>query len=245
MMKPSAFDPSQALPGASSTSTASRRHQTVVDAWGGATAPVPSCARRGRATRGVVRQPWHTGAEGRSLAEGDLRHGRRPRRRRSRQRRARARRDAALRRPDARRRVGLERRRLEHAQRACSASRTCTRSACRSRPCPISGSTTRSTRSGTWACPRATPRATASARRSTSPKGCAGKLLVVHGSGDDNVHYQGTERLVNRLVELGKAFDLMVYPNRSHAISEGPGTLAHVHRRIARYFLENLPPGPR
>ena len=87
------------------------------------------------------------------------------------------------------------------------------------------------------------PRATASARRSPLPKDCKGRLLIVHGSGDDNVHYQGTERLVNRLVELGKPFDLMVYPNRSHAISEGAGTSVHVHQLIARYFLEHLPPG--
>ena len=71
-------------------------------------------------------------------------------------------------------------------------------------------------------------------------EGLKGKLLIVHGSGDDNVHYQGTERLVNRLIELGKPFDMMVYPNRSHGISEGKGTTAHVYRLIARYFLENL-----
>jgi dipeptidyl-peptidase-4 len=71
--------------------------------------------------------------------------------------------------------------------------------------------------------------------------GLKGKLLIVHGSGDDNVHYQGTERLVNRLVELGKPFDLMVYPNRTHAIAEGPGTTPHVYHLIARYFLEHLP----
>ena len=76
-------------------------------------------------------------------------------------------------------------------------------------------------------------------------EGLKGKLLVIHGSGDDNVHYQGTERLVNRFVELGKPFDLMVYPNRTHAISEGPGTSLHVHALIARYFLEHLTPGPR
>jgi dipeptidyl-peptidase-4 len=75
-------------------------------------------------------------------------------------------------------------------------------------------------------------------------EGLKGKLLIVHGSGDDNVHYQGTERLVNRLVELGKPFDLMVYPNRTHAISEGPGTSLHVHALIARYFLEHLAAGP-
>jgi dipeptidyl-peptidase-4 len=72
--------------------------------------------------------------------------------------------------------------------------------------------------------------------------GLKGKLLIVHGSGDDNVHYQGTERLVNRLVELGKPFDMMVYPNRTHAISEGPGTAAHIYQLIARYFVEHLPP---
>ncbi|MCA1562015.1 MAG: S9 family peptidase [Acidobacteria bacterium] len=76
-------------------------------------------------------------------------------------------------------------------------------------------------------------------------EGLKGKLVVVHGSGDDNVHYQGTERLVNRLVELGKSFDLMVYPNRTHSISEGPGTTPHLYRLIARYFLDHLPPGER
>jgi dipeptidyl-peptidase-4 len=70
--------------------------------------------------------------------------------------------------------------------------------------------------------------------------GLKGHLLIVHGSGDDNVHYQGTERLVNRLVELGKPFDLMVYPNRTHAISEGPGTTLHIYSLIARYFEDHL-----
>ena len=73
-------------------------------------------------------------------------------------------------------------------------------------------------------------------------EGLKGDLLVMHGSGDDNVHYQGTERLVNRLVELGKPFDLVVYPNRSHSISEGPGTLFHVHSSIARFLIEHMPP---
>ncbi len=76
-------------------------------------------------------------------------------------------------------------------------------------------------------------------------EGLAGHLLVVHGSGDDNVHLQGTERLVNRLIALGKSFDTMVYPNRTHAIEEGAGTRVHVYRLIARYFLEHLPSGPK
>jgi len=76
-------------------------------------------------------------------------------------------------------------------------------------------------------------------------EGLKGRLLLVHGSGDDNVHYQGSERLINRLVELGKPFDFMVYPNRSHSISEGKGTSLHLHSLLARYVIEHIPPGPR
>jgi dipeptidyl-peptidase-4 len=73
-------------------------------------------------------------------------------------------------------------------------------------------------------------------------EGLRGRLLLMHGTGDDNVHVQGTERLVNRLVELGKDFDLMLYPNRTHALSQGPGTTLHRWRTVARYFVEHLPP---
>jgi dipeptidyl-peptidase-4 len=76
-------------------------------------------------------------------------------------------------------------------------------------------------------------------------QGLKGRLLVVHGSGDDNVHYQGTERLVNRLVELGKPFDFMAYPNRSHCICEGRGTTLHIYSLLTRYLMEHLPAGPR
>lgn len=75
-------------------------------------------------------------------------------------------------------------------------------------------------------------------------EGLRGKLLIVHGSGDDNVHFQGTELLVNRLIELGKTFDFMVYPDRTHSISEGTGTSLHVRELLARYLEEHLPPGP-
>jgi dipeptidyl-peptidase-4 len=76
-------------------------------------------------------------------------------------------------------------------------------------------------------------------------EGLKGRLLVIHGTGDDNVHYQGTERLINRLIELRKPLDVMVYPNRTHSISQGSGTSVHVYRAIARYFLEHLLPGAR
>lgn len=75
--------------------------------------------------------------------------------------------------------------------------------------------------------------------------GLRGDLLVMHGSGDDNVHFQGFELLVNRLISLGKQFDMRVYPGRTHGISEGDGTTPDVYTNILGYFEEHLPPGPR
>lgn len=70
-----------------------------------------------------------------------------------------------------------------------------------------------------------------------------GNLLVVHGTGDDNVHYQGTEALVNALVGANKPFSMMSYPNRSHGIFEGPNTTRHLYGLLTRYLLEKLPAG--
>jgi dipeptidyl-peptidase-4 len=67
-----------------------------------------------------------------------------------------------------------------------------------------------------------------------------GKLLLVHGTGDDNVHYQGSERLINELVKHNKQFDLMSYPNRRHGIVEGEGTSLHLSTMRANYFINNL-----
>jgi len=72
-----------------------------------------------------------------------------------------------------------------------------------------------------------------------------GNLLVVHGSGDDNVHYQGTERLVNALVAANRPFTMMVYPNRTHGIFEGEGTTLHLYNLLTRFLTTNLPAGPR
>lgn len=73
-------------------------------------------------------------------------------------------------------------------------------------------------------------------------EGLKGKLLLVHSPGDDNVHFQGTELLVNRLVELGKPFDFMEYPGRTHSLAEGPGTHFHLYSLLARYLEEHLAP---
>ncbi|MFL5494116.1 MAG: prolyl oligopeptidase family serine peptidase, partial [Gemmatimonadales bacterium] len=85
--------------------------------------------------------------------------------------------------------------------------------------------------------------------REGSPLSFAGKLqgnlLVVHGSGDDNVHYQGTERLVNALVAANRPFTMMVYPNRTHCICEGDRTTLHLFSLLTRYLEQNLPAGGR
>ncbi len=70
-----------------------------------------------------------------------------------------------------------------------------------------------------------------------------GNLLVVHGTGDDNVHYQGTEALINALVAAGKQFTMMAYPNRSHGIYEGDGTTMHVYTLLTEYLMDKMPAG--
>ncbi|MBN9688814.1 MAG: S9 family peptidase [Verrucomicrobia bacterium] len=70
-----------------------------------------------------------------------------------------------------------------------------------------------------------------------------GNLLVVHGTGDDNGHYQGTEMLMNELIARDKPFTVMPYPNRSHSISEGTNTVVHFYRTLTHYLHEHLPTG--
>ena len=77
----------------------------------------------------------------------------------------------------------------------------------------------------------------------THAKNLQGNLMVIHGTGDDNVHYQGTERLINELVKHNKIFSLMSYPNRSHGIWEGEGTSRHLYETMFRYINTNLEPG--
>jgi dipeptidyl-peptidase-4 len=68
-----------------------------------------------------------------------------------------------------------------------------------------------------------------------------GNLLIVHGTGDDNVHYQGTERLINKLIAGNKTFSMMAYPNRTHGISEGENTTRHLYTLLTDFLKRNLP----
>jgi dipeptidyl-peptidase-4 len=74
--------------------------------------------------------------------------------------------------------------------------------------------------------------------------GFQGNLLLVHGGGDDNVHFQNTEMLVNALVASNKPFQFMEYPNRTHCICQGKNTTLHLFSLITRYLDQNLLAAP-
>ncbi|MCX2483930.1 S9 family peptidase [Pedobacter sp. MR2016-24] len=77
----------------------------------------------------------------------------------------------------------------------------------------------------------------------TYAKNLVGNLLYIHGTGDDNVHYQNAELLINELVKNGKVFQMMAYPNRTHSINEGAGTSEHLARTYTKFLQQNCPPG--
>ncbi len=67
-----------------------------------------------------------------------------------------------------------------------------------------------------------------------------GKYLLVHGSGDDNVHLQNTNRMINALIEANKDFDSEIYPDRTHGIYRGTNTRLHLFRKMTKFLEENL-----
>lgn len=79
----------------------------------------------------------------------------------------------------------------------------------------------------------------------TYAKNLQGNLLYIHGTGDDNVHYNNAEMLVNELIKHNKQFQFMPYPNRSHGIFEGEGTRDHLSTLYTEYLQKHCPPGPR
>ena len=79
----------------------------------------------------------------------------------------------------------------------------------------------------------------------THAKNLQGNLFLIHGTGDDNCHYQTMELLINELIAEDKPFQMMAYPNRSHSIREYENTTPHLRKMMTNYLLERLPPGPR
>lgn len=77
----------------------------------------------------------------------------------------------------------------------------------------------------------------------TYAKNLKGNLLYIHGTGDDNVHYQNAELLLNELIKYNKQFQFMPYPNRSHGLREGEGTSKHLSTLYTNYLKSHCPPG--
>lgn len=75
----------------------------------------------------------------------------------------------------------------------------------------------------------------------THVRNLKGNLLIVHGTGDDNCHYAGTETLINELIQHNKQFSMMAYPNRSHSISEGSNTTRHLFSLLTDFLQKNIP----
>ncbi len=74
----------------------------------------------------------------------------------------------------------------------------------------------------------------------TFASGLKGNLLIIHGTGDDNVHFQSFEKLVNELVANRKRFTMMAYPNRSHGIFEGRNTTIHLYELMTGFLRDHL-----
>ncbi|MDT8417745.1 MAG: S9 family peptidase [Lutibacter sp.] len=89
-----------------------------------------------------------------------------------------------------------------------------------------------------------TPQENASGYDENSPLNFAhflkGNFLLVHGSGDDNVHVQNTMRLSNALIEANNPFDMAIYPDRTHGIYRGKNTRLHLYEKMTRFIEENL-----
>ncbi|MDP6903424.1 MAG: S9 family peptidase [Verrucomicrobiota bacterium] len=79
----------------------------------------------------------------------------------------------------------------------------------------------------------------------TFAKNLKGKLLLVHGTTDDNVHYQGMAKLIDELVANKKQFEMLAYPNRSHSIREGRNTTLHLRTAMTDFLRRTLPSGPQ
>src|ERR1700676_244177 len=79
--------------------------------------------------------------------------------------------------------------------------------------------------------------------RSSSPLekagGLKGKLLIAHGTGDDNVHFANTLTLINELIEHGKYVEVMPFPGRGHGVSDPPARKVLMNR-VTQFFLDNL-----
>ncbi|MFC2083688.1 S9 family peptidase [Bacteroidota bacterium] len=71
-----------------------------------------------------------------------------------------------------------------------------------------------------------------------------GNLLMIHGTGDDNCHYQSAEMLFDELIKHNKMFTAVPYPSRTHSIREGENSYRHVFETLTWYLKNHVPAGP-
>ena len=67
-----------------------------------------------------------------------------------------------------------------------------------------------------------------------------GNYLLVHGTGDDNVHVQNSYRMINSLIEANKQFDMFIVPDRTHGIYKGKNTRLNLYTKMTNFIDENL-----
>ncbi len=79
----------------------------------------------------------------------------------------------------------------------------------------------------------------------TYAKDLQGDLLLVHGTADDNVHYQNCELLIDELIKHNKQFQVMPYPNRTHGVSEGENTTRHLYTLLTNYLMQHIESGAK
>jgi dipeptidyl-peptidase-4 len=88
-----------------------------------------------------------------------------------------------------------------------------------------------------------TPQENAAGYDDNSPinfaKKIKGKYFLIHGSGDDNVHYQNSMDMITALTNANVQFDMFIYPNKDHGIYGG-NTRNHLFNMLLNYTLENL-----
>ena len=69
--------------------------------------------------------------------------------------------------------------------------------------------------------------------------GIKGNYLLIHGTGDDNVHWQNSAEMINAMIKSGAKYDSEVYPNRNHGIGDKAASY-HLYRRMTNFILEKL-----
>ena len=104
---------------------------------------------------------------------------------------------------------------------------------------PIGACMTRCTPSATWDSPQDNEAGYRDSAPANFVQNLTGKLLVAHGTGDDNVHFANTALLLNKFIDEGKYPELQIFPGRGHPISDRAARI-ELFNKITQFFIDNL-----